>query len=139
MCSPLAVTVCLAGTGLRQQAGEFLGQGLVFGEEFLQLQAQGGQGIFVVGMGGGVLSGFQRGGSGFYLGAQFLPQGFGVVETLFTGLFAEFFGRFLPGEFDAFEQVRQEGGEELDELGGELKGPWEAPFTGANRQRMIHE
>jgi hypothetical protein len=90
---------------LCQQAGEFLGQGLVFGEQFLQLQAQGGQGIFVVGMGGGVLSGFERGGSGFYLGTQFLPQGFGLLETLFTGLFAQGFGRLLPGEFEAFEEV----------------------------------
>jgi hypothetical protein len=69
------------------------------------LQAQGGQGIFVVGMGGGVLSGFQRGGSGFHLGAQFVPQGFGLLEGLLTGLFAEFSGRLLAGQFEAFEEV----------------------------------
>ncbi len=38
-----------------------------------------------------------------------------------TSFFAEFFRRFLPGEFDAFEEVGQEGGEELNELGGELR------------------
>jgi hypothetical protein len=37
-----------------------------------------------------------------------------------TGLFAEFFHRFLPGEFDVFEEVGQVGGEELDELSGKL-------------------
>jgi hypothetical protein len=109
------------GAGLRQQAGEFLGQGIVFGEEFLQLQAQGGQGIFVVGMGGSVLGGFERSGSGFHLWAQSVPQGFDLLEALFTGLFAEFFGRFLPGKFGAFEQVGQEGGEELHELSRELR------------------
>jgi hypothetical protein len=77
--------------GLLQQAGKFLRQGLVFGEEFLQLQAQGGEGVFVVRMFGRVLDGFQRGGSGFHFGAQFVPQGFGVVEALFAGLLARVF------------------------------------------------
>jgi hypothetical protein len=45
----------------------------------------------------------------------------GLLEALFTGLFAEFFGRLLPGEFDAFDEVGQEGGEELNELSGELR------------------
>jgi hypothetical protein len=45
----------------------------------------------------------------------------GLLEALFTGLFAEFSGRFLPGEFEAFEEVGQVGGEELNELGRELR------------------
>ena len=88
-----------------QQADEFLRQGFVFGEEFLQLQAQGSQGIFIVRMGGGIRCRFQRSGFGFHLRAQFVPQGFGLLEGLLTGLFAEFLSRLLPGEFEAFEQV----------------------------------
>jgi hypothetical protein len=72
-------------------------------------------------MGGSVLGGFERGGSGFHLRAQFVPQSFGLLEALLTGLFAEFFRRFLPGKFEAFEEVGQEGGEELNELSGELR------------------
>jgi hypothetical protein len=44
-----------------------------------------------------------------------------MAEALVTGFFAEGFGRLLPGEFGTFEEIRQEGGEELHELGGELR------------------
>jgi len=61
-----------------------------------------------------VESPYRRSGAG-------VGQGFGGVEALLTGLFAEFSGRLLPGEFEAFEQVGQEGDEELSELCGELR------------------
>ena len=72
-------------------------------------------------------------GAGLGQGFVLAQQGFGVVEALFTGLFAKFFGRLLPGKFDSFEQVGQKGGEVLHELGGEVRG-CDAPFREPRRE-----
>jgi hypothetical protein len=89
------------GAGLLQQAGEFLRQGFVFGQGAGDLFAQGFAECLVIRQGGDSLRHLLH----VLLAAQFVPQGFGLVEAPFTGFFAEFFGRFLPGEFDAFDEV----------------------------------
>gem|GEM_PF-5671709 len=70
-------------------------------------------GPMVIGQGGGGLCYLLH----VLLVAQFLPQGFGLLETLFTGFFAEFLGRLLPGQFDAFDEIGQVGGRGIERVG----------------------